>query len=259
MKQNANQKHLSTLLLMYQVVIIILAVISIVLAVFDIMGKISLSDNPYKSIDIGILLIFVVDYAVRIIRSKDKTKFMLHNIPDLLAIIPFYSLFSLFRIFRILKIARVGKLLKVTRFFRLGVFASIFSKRVLGILNTNGLRYVLYVNIALILTTSGIMTYTEHMSFQEALWWSLVTCTTVGYGDVVPTTIYGKITAVILMLFGIGFLGTFTGAVTTYFVKLREKPQETSHDNLEKLLASATEEERRKIYEIAKIVIEKDR
>lgn len=202
---NQNIKRQSILLLAYQVVIIVLAVISIALSTLDIFGKLSLSDEPFKSIDLGILLVFVVDYAVRIIRSEDKTKFMLHNIPDLLAIIPFYSLFSMFRIFRILKIARVGKLLKATRLFRLGAFASVFSKRVLGILNTNGLRYVLYVNVALIMTASGIMTYTENMSFQEALWWSLVTCTTVGYGDVVPTTIYGKITAAILMLLELAF------------------------------------------------------
>ena len=258
MKEEAKQSRHSLLLKTYQIGIIVLAIISIVLAVLDIAGKISLSEEPFKAIDIGILIVFIVDYMIRILHSDDKISFVLHNIPDLLAIMPFYSLFSVFRIFRILKIAKIGRVLKFTRLFRLGAFASVISKRILGIINTNGLRYVIYVNIAFIVTASGVMTYTENMSFGDALWWSVVTCTTVGYGDIVPATVYGKITAVILMIFGIGFLGSFIGAVTTYFVKLREDTNKSEQDDLETLLASATEEERKKIYEIAKIIIEKE-
>ena len=258
MKETAKQNRFPVLLL-YHIVIIVLAVISIVLSFLDILGKLSLSQEPFRIIDTGILFVFVADYAVRLFRSDDKLKFILNNIPDLLAIIPLYSMFSVFRVFRILKIVKVGKLLKFSRFFRLGAFASVCSKRILGILNTNGLRYVLYVNIALILTASGVMTYAEDMPFLDALWWSLVTCTTVGYGDMVPATLCGRITAVILMIFGIGFLGSFTGAVTTYFINLREPQPGSGPDDLETLLASATEEERKKIFEIAKIVMEKEK
>jgi voltage-gated potassium channel len=54
-------------------------------------------------------------------------------------------------------------------------------------------------------------------TFGDALWWSVVTATTVGYGDVSPVTPEGRFIAVGLMLLGIGFIGVFTAAVSSYF------------------------------------------
>jgi chorismate synthase len=65
--------------------------------------------------------------------------------------------------------------------------------------------------------------YAEKMSFGDALWWSIVTCTTVGYGDYFPTSSIGRIFAVLLMLFGITLIGMLTGSITTYFTKQNTK------------------------------------
>ena len=61
-------------------------------------------------------------------------------------------------------------------------------------------------------------------SITDAIWWSFVTITTVGYGDVTPLTLGGRITGVVVMVFGIGLLGMFTATVASIFVegKLRE-------------------------------------
>ncbi len=75
-------------------------------------------------------------------------------------------------------------------------------------------------------------------SFGDALWWSLVTVTTVGYGDIYPITLGGRIIATVVMLFGIGFLGMFTATVASIFVerKLRQdrglKPLKNLHDHI---------------------------
>jgi len=55
-------------------------------------------------------------------------------------------------------------------------------------------------------------------SFDDALWWSFVTATTVGYGDISPVTTPGRIIAAILMLTGIGFIGMLTGVISTFFI-----------------------------------------
>lgn len=241
----------------YTISITVLAVASIILAVLDIAGKIPISETPYKQIDTGILLIFVVDYAVRFYRSDDRKTFFKQNIPDLLAIIPFNTLFSAFRVFRVFRLAKASRLLKFTRLLRAGALTAKLRRRISGVLKTNGLVYLLYVNGALILAASGIMMYTEGMTFPDALWWSIVTCTTVGYGDISPSTALGRITAVVLMMFGIGFIGMLTGSITTYFTAHREHDTKPDGD-IEALLASASDSDRQKIYEIAKIILSKE-
>lgn len=241
----------------YTISITVLAIVSIILAVLDIAGKIPLSDPPYKQIDTGILLVFVIDYAVRFYRADDRKKFFKENIPDLLAIIPFSSMFSAFRVFRVFRIVKASRLLKFTRLLRAGALTAKIRRRISGVLKTNGLVYLLYVNSGLILAASGIMMYTEGMTFPDALWWSIVTCTTVGYGDISPSTVYGRITAVVLMVFGIGFLGMLTGSITTYFTAHHE-PEHQQDDDLDTLLASASDTDRQKIYEIAKIILSKE-
>lgn len=241
----------------YDVLITIFAIVSIILAVLDIAGKIPISEPPYKQIDTGILLIFVVDYAVRFYKADDRKAFFKENVPDLLAIIPFNTLFSAFRVFRIFRLAKASRLLKFTRLLRAGALTAKIRRKISGILKTNGLIYLLYVNGALILAASGVMMYTEGMTFPDALWWSIVTCTTVGYGDISPSTPIGRITAVVLMMFGIGFVGMLTGSITTYFTT-RHETERNQDDDLEKLIASASEEERQKIYEISKIILSKE-
>jgi voltage-gated potassium channel len=63
-------------------------------------------------------------------------------------------------------------------------------------------------------------------SLWDGIWWAVVTVTTVGYGDIAPTSVQGRIVAMIVMLFGIGFLSVLTAAVASHFVKT-ERSAET--------------------------------
>ena len=65
------------------------------------------------------------------------------------------------------------------------------------------------------------------MPFLDALWWTLVTCTTVGYGDITPVSGIGKVVAVILMIVGVGFIGMITGTITSFFYSKMDKKKET--------------------------------
>ena len=194
----------------------LLAIISIVLIVLDYAHEINIISPPYSIIDNSILIIFAVDYFVRLFYAKDKKRFFKENIFDLLSIIPVNSLFYVFRMARI---GRAFRLLKLLRIFRLVGLTGRLHK----FLKTNGLVYYLYISLTVILIASSLYCISEKVSFGTALWWSITTATTVGYGDVSPTTGLGKAAAVLLMFLGIGFIGMLTSSLTNFF--------DTSTDN----------------------------
>jgi voltage-gated potassium channel len=56
----------------------------------------------------------------------------------------------------------------------------------------------------------------------DGVWWAIVTASTVGYGDIAPSTLWGRGIAIVLMLAGIGLISTFSASVTSYFVGQQE-------------------------------------
>ena len=66
------------------------------------------------------------------------------------------------------------------------------------------------------------ISYIDNMDIGDAFWWSFVTTTTVGYGDIAPQSFGGRIVAVFLMLIGIGFLSTLTSTISTFFINGNE-------------------------------------
>ena len=73
-------------------------------------------------------------------------------------------------------------------------------------------------------------------SMLDAVWWTVATVTTVGYGDVVPVTETGKIVAIFYMFFGIGILGIFLSVVGTQFYKNRFSKEEKEISHAQKLI-----------------------
>ena len=203
----------------YDTSIIILALISVVLVLLGFAEMIDLDNPPYSIIDLAIWGVFVIDYSWRFFITKRKWRFILENIFDLLAILPLNAIFTVFRLGRIFRLARLTKLLKLTRLLRVVGLTGKLEKKVGKLLRTNGLLYIFYLNSFIVLVGSSILSVVEEKSFSDSLWWALVTVTTVGYGDIVPTSIFGKWLAVLLMLIGIGTIGMLTSALTNFFVK----------------------------------------
>ena len=180
---------------------------------------VDLDNPPYNIIDLLLWGVFVVDYGWRFFLSKEKWRFIIENIFDLLAILPLNAIFIVFRLGRIFRLARLTKLLKLTRLLRIVGLTGKLEKKVSKLLRTNDLLYILYLNFFIVLLGSSILSVVEEKSFLDSLWWSLVTVTTVGYGDIIPTSIFGKWLAVLLMLVGIGTIGMLTSALTNFFCK----------------------------------------
>ena len=203
----------------YDTTIILLALISVILVLLGFAEMIDLDSPPYSIIDLLLWFVFVVDYVWRFFSSEAKWRFIPENIFDLLAILPLNAIFTVFRLGRIFRLARLTKLLKLTRLLRIVGLTGKLEKKVSRLLRTNGLLYILYLNSFIVLLGSSILSVVEEKPFSESLWWALVTVTTVGYGDIVPTSIFGKWLAVLLMFVGIGTIGMLTSALTNFFVK----------------------------------------
>ncbi len=214
-------KRLSTA---YEIIMALLALIAVTISFMNFTGRIAIeSSEVFYYTDMCILLVFALDYIIRLIYSKDKMGFLVNNLLDLIAIIPFNSFFRAFRFARLLRFTRFIKLIRIAGIM---VLFKRFVTRLDGFFKTNGFVYVLYLTFTTMVLGSFGIYYFEFgktiNSFGDALWWSFVTATTVGYGDISPVTTPGRIIAAVLMLTGIGFIGMLTGTIATFFISMKK-------------------------------------
>lgn len=217
---------------LYDLLMAILSLIVVIMLIID--NSCNLSDNiktVFEITDYIILIIFAVDYFIRLYLAKDKKLFIKTNIIDLITIIPFNSIFQAAKILRITKLFKFAKLIKALKIFKSVVILLKFRKHIDSFLKTNNFQYVLWITLStLFIGTIGIH-LTEGISYGNALWWSFVTITTVGYGDISPATPIGRILASLLMLVGIGFLSMLTGTISTFFLNKNNSKNHTSYKN----------------------------
>jgi voltage-gated potassium channel len=118
---------------------------------------------------------------------------------------------------------RAMRALRLLRFVRAGAVAGIGLRLARRVFGRHKFHYTALVAIAVVfLGAFGVFVFEADAnrsigSFGDALWWAIVTATTVGYGDVSPVTTEGRIIAVVLMLTGIGVIGIFTATVASVF------------------------------------------
>ena len=97
-------------------------------------------------------------------------------------------------------------------------------RRLWNFIERENLHRLLLIIVLLIIFSATSIVYFEKLTFLEAVWWSIVTLTTVGYGDISPSTLGGQMVAIVIMFFGIGVLGMFSAIVASVLVeqKIRE-------------------------------------
>ena len=225
------------IIIYYEIFIAILALIAVALALLDILGRISIADSKRLiAIENSILVLFAIDYFSGLILVKSKKEYIKSHIFDLIAIIPFNSLFRAFRVIRIIRVLELTELFQVFKLIRLAAFGSKLKHEISVFLKTSGFVYIVLITMAAVLFGAVGIYYAEHNysinSFEDALWWSIVTATTVGYGDFVPQTQLGRIIASLLMIAGISFMGIYTGTITLYFINNKEKYKAVGSKNI---------------------------
>lgn len=215
--------------ILYEISISILAIIAVSFAILDITNGLS---SWQTSLDYMILFVFIFDYFVRLYASKSKKDFVRSNILDLIAIIPFNSAFRIFRVFKFVKLTRLLKITKLTKLLRLTAYIARVTGKLKIFLDTNGFKYMLIITSIFICLGGIAIHYAENMSFSDGLWWAFVTATTVGYGDISPTSTLGRAIAMLLMLVGIGLIGSLTSTITSFFLNASPKNKRYSDEIL---------------------------
>lgn len=212
----------------------IMALLSLVIAMILVL-QLTMNLN-YKTqrlltaIDFIIWIVFVIDYMVRLHKSKNKKKFLKRNLIELISIIPLYSIFRVFKTLNFLKIGKVTRLSELSQVVRVLAITKRTNKNLSEFINTNNFNYTIGIAMIIIFVGSVIMSYVEKINIGDALWWSIVTVTTVGYGDISPKTALGRIVASVLMIMGIGFIGSLTSTLSTYFIKKEEAKYEAKEE-----------------------------
>ncbi len=95
----------------------------------------------------------------------------------------------------------------------------IFKRFAIKIRKDNLHKAGLIIFVLIFLASVAFWHFEDRLDFGDAVWWSFVTVTTVGYGDISPMTIGGRIVGIILMITGIGLLGIFTATIASLFIE----------------------------------------
>lgn len=164
---------------------------------------------------------FVAEFSVALTVAANRRTYLRRSWFDL-AIIVLSPPFLVPDALQSTRSLRVLRLLRVVRIMRGAAVATIGLRTTRRLLRHKGFHYVLLVASAMVgLGAAGIYLVEKGQtigSFGDALWWAVVTVTTVGYGDVSPRSVEGRLIAVALMVIGIGVISALTATIASFFV-----------------------------------------
>lgn len=177
------------------------------------------------------VIVFTAEYVLRIYVADSKPRFIFSffGIIDLLAILPFYLSFGVdLRSLRALRFLRLFRILKLVRYNR----AMNHFTRAIKSAKEEIFLFLFITLILIYFSAVGIYYFEnkaqpEHFSsIFDSLWWAIITLTTVGYGDVYPITVGGKIFTFIILMIGLGIVAIPTGIISSALTKSVDKKAE---------------------------------
>lgn len=208
---------------LFDVVLIVAILVSVLAVLLDSVASIQTRHHSLLvSLEWTFTILFTIEYLLRLYSTEDAKKYALsfYGLVDLLSILPTYFLIlhpqaSFLIVIRILRTLRIFRILKLVRYMgeaNLMMRALKHSRRKI-------LVFIVYV-VALNIIYGALMFLVEgpqngYTSIPISIYWSIVTMTTVGYGDIAPVTELGRLIAAMTMLTGYAIIAVPTGIISS--------------------------------------------
>jgi voltage-gated potassium channel len=183
-------------------------------------------------------IVFFVDLIAMTSIAHAKTRYMRAAWVDLLIVLTSFPPLTAFGVLRLLRLGRLGPVLRLLRLARLAGVVTRGGSVARNIFGKRGFAYVIVVTFFIVIgfAVAVVLIDPDIDNMGDALWWSVVTITTVGYGDITPDSVGGRIAAGFLMFIGIGVVGVVTGLVAS--VMLDDTKEEAElHERLDEIEA----------------------
>ena len=216
--------------------IIILIILNIVAVMLETVP--SLQDRYltfFNYFELVSVIIFTIEYVLRVWSSNHEPKYRhsFHGrlrymltpaaLIDLMAILPFYfhAILGLdLRILRMLRLLRFFRLFRLTAYIKAAklvtnVFKSKFHELLLSLIL---IMFLIIIASCLVYFAEHLQKDSDFTSIPATIWWAVVSLTTVGYGDMIPVTVWGKIFASLILLAGVALFALPAGIITSGFL-----------------------------------------
>ena len=164
------------------------------------------------ALDWTIWAIFVIEYGISLVLAPDRKRYARGNWLSVgIIVLSFPQLPALMGLIRLARLSRILLLFLVA--------AKAFGTTKLAV-SHRGFLYILVTTVFLVMVAAQLLHMLEPLpgGFTDGLWWALVTTTTVGYGDIIPSTGAGRLIAVVLMMVGTVLVATIAASVSAHFI-----------------------------------------
>jgi voltage-gated potassium channel len=217
----------------FQIAILILSILVLIALAVD-----TLYDLPpeirtlIQTMDTTVCVVLLGDFVTRFYRAESKWRFMKWGWIDLVASIPNLDVLRWGRLVRVLRVIRLLRGIRSVH----RVLTMVLENKMKGGVATLALMAFLLITFA----SFSVLVCERNSegnikSAEDAIWWSVTTMTTVGYGDKYPVTTEGRMVGMFLMICGVGMFGGLSGLVASYFLGAQNSPSSEFKEILARL------------------------
>jgi voltage-gated potassium channel len=218
----------------YNIFILVLTLLSLAIMVLLLLPVSEAERDLLTAYDNMVCVVFLIDFGLNISQSRPRRDYFIgrRGWLDLIGSIP---TFGFFRFTALLRLARLSRLARISRLLR-----GNSKKELIADVLTNRGQYAVFITVFsgfLVLVVASILVLQFESTAKppltpnittggDALWWAVVTITTVGYGDKFPVTTLGRLTGVSVMFAGVGIIGALASILASLLVPQPKEPDE---------------------------------